>query len=111
MKKLLIAAIALCLPAGSAFAMGDTGWVTLTNANFQIISDGTPRVYVYVPVSNGGCTVTTAAQLVVDSSNPLANMMFSTLLTAKATGKQVDIATTGCTSLNVPMITSIYLGS
>jgi hypothetical protein len=109
----LLVALVSCLPlvALAQSGFGDTGLVYLTSANIQIINDGTPRVFVYVPVSNGGCSVTTAAQLVMDSTNAIASAMYATLLQAKATGVAVDISTYGCTSSNVPKIVSIYLES
>ena len=95
-----------------AFANGDTGLINISNANLQIISyPGQQIAYLYAPVTGGGCTNANAAQLTMDSTNPLGSAMYATLLAAKTTGKAVDIATQGCNSSGYPIIISIYLES
>jgi len=108
--KRFVALMLLGAPVLAA-AMGDTGWVTITGSNLQIISDGSPRVFVYVTVNNGGCS-NSIPELIMDGTNPLASAMYATLLTAKATGQSVDIATSGCSSgIGSPIIVGIYLGT
>jgi hypothetical protein len=107
MRRFLIAFV-FCLP-GAAFALGDTGTVYLTNTNIQVIHDGTPRAYIYVPVSIGGCTNNAAAQLVMDSSNSIATTFYATLLSAKATGQGVNIQTLGCSEQGYPLILAVFL--
>jgi hypothetical protein len=59
--------------------------------------------------SVSGCSNTVGLELVMDSSNPLANSMYATLLSAKTSGQNVDIQTSGCTSSGIPVIISITL--
>jgi hypothetical protein len=104
--KRIVPILLLWIPL-TATADGDSGWISLSGANIQIITDpSSPRVFVYVTV-NGGCA-TTIPVLRMDSSNPVATSMYATLLSAKATGQQVDISTTGCSVSGNPLITSIY---
>lgn len=106
-----LALLLLCAPV-LAFANGGTGLVNISNVNLQIISyPGQQIAYLYVPVTGGGCTNASAAQLTMDSTNPLGAAMYATLLTAKTTGKAVDIGTQGCNSSGYPIIISIYLES
>ena len=105
-----IAFLLLCIPLTALAAVGDSGWITLGPSDVQIISDGNPRVFIYVTVNNAGCTFSTP-ELIMDSTNPLAASMYATLLTAKATGQTVDIETYGCTSNGYPVVISIHLGS
>ena len=109
MKKLF--ALLLLLAPSIALAAGDSGFVSILSSNLQIISDGNPRAFIYVAVNNGGCSNNSIAELIMDSTNPLAGAMYATLLTAKASGQTVDIQTTGCTGSGFPMVTSIYLGT
>lgn len=107
MKKLFLLLI-LCIPC---FGFdGTTGWITITNTNLQIISDGSPRAFIYVTTTNDGCTNHTP-KLVMDNTNPLGGAMYATLLMAKATGKQVQITTVGCSSDGFPIVQTIYIGS
>jgi hypothetical protein len=109
MKKWL-AFLLLGFPA-SVFATGDTGVINMSTTLLQIQSYSTQQnAVVYTTVTGGGCA-SAVPVLVMDSSNPLAAAMYSTLLTAKATGQSVDIATLGCTSSGNPIIISIYLES
>jgi hypothetical protein len=106
-----LALLLLCVPAVS-FAYGDTGPVIISSVNLQIVSlSGQQYAYVYVPVTGGGCTNSSAAQLIMDSTNPLGAAMYATLLSAKSTGQAVDIGTTGRNSAGYPIIFSIYLQS
>lgn len=109
MKRIVLIALLTAAPA-IALAGGDSGFITLTSNNVQIISDGGQRAFIYVTVNNSGCTNTTP-ELVMDSTNPIAAAMYSTILTAKATGQTVDIQTSGCTSSGFPIVTTIYLGT
>lgn len=91
----------------TAAAFGDTGWITLSGNDLQIISDGSPRAFIYVTVNNGGCTSSTP-ELIMDSTNPLATSIYATLLAAKATGATVDIETNGCTAAGFPLVISVH---
>ena len=93
-----------------AFA-GTTGVISIADSNLQVISS--PQIaYLYVPVTSGGCTYSTAAVLVMDgTTNPAANAMYATLLAAKTTGKTVNITTSGCSAAGYPIMTSIYFGT
>jgi hypothetical protein len=108
MKK-LFAISALCWSTFS-FAGGDTGFVSILSSSIQIISDGSPRAFIYVTLNNGGCANSTP-ELIMDSTNPLAGAMYATLLTAKSSGQTVDISTSGCTASGFPLVVSIYLGT
>ncbi len=110
MIKRLAGFVLLWLPISAFAAFGDSGWITLSPSDVQIISDGNPRAFIYVTVNNSGCT-STIPELIMDSTNPLASSMYATLLTAKATGQTVDIETSGCTSNGFPIVISIHLGS
>jgi hypothetical protein len=105
-----IAFLVLCIPLTALASVGDSGWITLGPSDVQIISDGSPRAFIYVTVNNAGCTSSTP-ELIMDSTNPLATSMYATLLTAKVTGQTVDIETYGCTSNGYPVVIAIHLGS
>jgi len=107
MKKFMLN---LLLAPALCFADGSTGSISLTNVRLQIITDSSnPRVYIYVTLS-AGCGGTTPEIVMNPSTNPVANAMYATLLTAQTTGQNVEIITTGCTSdANEPEVTSIYL--
>jgi hypothetical protein len=98
----------LCLALPIAAVASSVGPISITADKLQIISS--PQIaYLYVTVSGSGCTNGTAAVLVMDTTNPAANSMYATLLTAKTSGAQVTITTSGCTSSGYPAINSIYL--
>lgn len=109
MKGLMLISFLSVLPA-LCLADGSTGSVSLANVKIQIIADASnPRAYIYVTLS-AGCGGTTPEIVMSSASNPVANAMYSTLLTAQATGHNVDIITTGCTAdADEPEVTSIYL--
>jgi hypothetical protein len=89
-----------------AFA-GSVGPITISGDQLQII--GSPQIaYVYVSVTNGGCTYDTPV-LIMDSINPSGNAMYATLLAAKTTGGSITITTSGCSAVGYPEITSIYM--
>jgi len=51
-----------------AFANGTSGYVSIQNKDIQIISDGSPRAFIYnVVINNGGCNQTTPVLLMDDS--------------------------------------------
>jgi hypothetical protein len=110
MKKLLRF---ICLLAPSVVFGGTVGPVTISGNQVQIISTAPPTptyiAYVYVPISDGGCTATNAVVLLMDSTNLVANAMYATILAAKTTGASVTITTSGCSSAGIPIINSIYL--
>jgi len=108
MKKLMLVSALLLLP--SLCFSADTGSISLTNVKIQIITDPAhPRAYIYVTL-NGGCGGTTPEIVMASSTNPVANSMYATLLTALAANQNVDISTTGCTTdANEPEVTSIYI--
>ncbi len=96
------------LSPGLVFAGGSTGVIDISSSLLQVISS--PAIaYLYVTVNVGGCSLATPAVLIMDSTNSQAGPMYATLLTAKTTGKTVNITTSGCTSAGYPIITSIYL--
>ena len=103
-----VSVLSLLLP--SLCLAATTGSISLTNVQIQIIADtSNPRAYIYVTL-NGGCGGTTPEIVMNTSTNPAANAMYSTLLTAQATGHNINIITTGCTAdANEPEVTSIYL--
>jgi hypothetical protein len=104
--KSFLAALCLALPM-VAFA-GSAGPITISGNQLQIISS--PQIaYLYVTVSGGGCTYSTAAVLIMDTTNPAGTSMYATLLTAKTSGGQITIATSGCSSAGYAVINSIYL--
>jgi hypothetical protein len=105
MKK-LVALVLFCAPC-LAFA-GSTGVINISSSLLQIINS--PQIaYLYVTVTSGGCSNSSAAVLIMDSTNPLGGAMYATLLTAKTSGKTVNITTSGCSSSGYPIMTSIYL--
>lgn len=110
MTKGTAALLTLALLAPSLCPASDTGPISLSNVKLQVISDtANPRVYIYITL-NGGCGGTTPEVVMNPSTNPVANAMYATLLTAQSTGQNVDIGTTGCTTdANEPEVTSIYL--
>lgn len=104
--KTLIALLSLIAPI-AAFAGGSVGPISISGDQVQVISS--PQIaYVYVSVTGGGCTYATPV-LIMDSTNPAGNAMYATLLTAKATGGNVTITTSGCSSAGYPEISSIYM--
>lgn len=103
--KTLITFISLIAPI-AVFA-GGVGPISISGDQLQIISS--PQIaYLYVSVTGGGCTYATPV-LIMDSTNPAASAMYATLLSAKTTGGNVTISTSGCSSAGYPEITSIYL--
>ncbi|MGD8112987.1 hypothetical protein [Vibrio sp. TRT 17S01] len=92
----------------TAFAYGDSGRTTLEGKRFQVIGDSDPRVFIYdVTINNSGCSGITPV-LVMSSTNILAKELYSALLTAKASGKEVQLMTRGCKDNN-PIIFSVNL--
>ncbi|SMF63854.1 hypothetical protein SAMN02745866_04100 [Alteromonadaceae bacterium Bs31] len=89
-------------------ANGDSGKISLKNKRIQLIADSpNPRAFVYdVVINNGGCSGTTPV-LVMSDTSTLYREMYSTLLAAKAGGKEVSIVTKGCKDNN-PKIFSVY---
>ncbi len=111
MKKFLFAFLLLLLSGSPSlvFANGSTGLVSISDKLLQIISDGAPRLYIYnVVINNGGCAQTTPV-LLMDSTMVLSKEIYSMLLTAKATGRKVDLVTSGCWG-DFPKVFSVYLG-
>jgi hypothetical protein len=106
MKKWRNAFLIAWIPV-TAFALGDSGWIAIGASDVQIINDGNPRAFIYVTVSNSGCTNSTPV-LVMDSTNPIATSMYATLLAAKAAGQTVDIETLGCNSSGYPIVIAIH---
>lgn len=107
MRRYLLISLLLSFPALCFGA--DTGPISLANVKIQIIAPPNPRAYIYVTL-NGGCTGTTPEIVMDPTMNPVASSMYAVLLTAIATGQNVDISTTGCTTdANEPEVTSIYL--
>lgn len=104
--KSLLASLCLVLPI-AAFA-GSAGPITISGNQLQIISS--PQIAcLYVTISGSGCTNSNAAVLIMDTSNPAGTSMYATLLTAKTSGGQITITTSGCSSAGYPVINSIYL--
>lgn len=92
-----------------AFADGYSDYITLNEKRLQIIADSlNPRVFVYdVTIHNSGCSGSVPI-LEMSETNVLAKEMYSTLLTAKASGRELLIITKRC-KYNNPKIFSIYL--
>jgi len=107
MIKRAIVLLLLWAPLTALAAIGDSGWITISASDIQIISDGSPRAFIYVTVNNSGCTLSTP-ELIMDSTNPLATSMYATLMEAKATGQTVVIQTSGCTANGYPIVISIH---
>ncbi|KLN65647.1 hypothetical protein [Vibrio sp. VPAP30] len=104
--------VVLILFLASGYSVAGTSVETsLVGKKIQIISTGTPRVYIYDLPVNDGCKDSTPVLIMSGlQANPLAKEIYSTLLAAKASGKRVLIQTTGCWSeYSTPVITSMYL--
>ena len=98
----------LCLIVPVVASAGNAGPITISGNQLQII--GSPQMaYLYVAISGGGCTSSNAGVLIMDSTNPAGASMYATLLTAKTSGGQITISTSGCSASGYPIITSIYL--
>jgi hypothetical protein len=102
-----IAYFLLWVPFIASAQIADSGWISISTSDIQIISDGNPRAFIYVTINNSGCTYSTP-ELTMDSTNPLANSMYAALLAAKAAGQMVDIETSGCTSNGYPIVIAIH---
>jgi hypothetical protein len=109
MIKRAIVLLLLWAPLTALAAIVDSGWITISASDIQIINDGngSPRAFIYVTVNNSGCTHSTP-ELIMDSTNPLATSMYATLMEAKATGQTVDIVTSGCSTIGYPIVISIH---
>jgi hypothetical protein len=105
--------VIMSLLAVNAFALGRSGDISLEGKAIQVISDGeSSRVFVYgANISTSGCTGDTSTPVIkMGSANPLASELYSTILMAKASGKQVELITSGCLSNgSYPVIFSIYV--
>lgn len=109
MFKKTILIFTLLLTSNTFAANSNT--TTLTSKRIQIISTGTQRAYIYDLPINGGCTNKIPVLLFSGpNKNPLAKEIYSTLLTAKASGKKVTIQSNKCwPEYSTPIITSLYL--
>jgi hypothetical protein len=107
-----ILALLLIMISAHTFAQGSSGYISLTNKKIQIISGGSPRVYVYdAPIANSGCSGSTSIPvLLMDDTVAIHKEMYAMLLAAKASGKEVAIVTDGCwNNGEYPKIHSIYM--
>ena len=114
MKKLLAACL-ITFVSFSAFAAsgGRTGYIDLSDKKMQLLSgtESTSRLIVYDAKFEGGnCSKNSSGSIFF--SDFLAKEMYSMLLTAKASGKRVELIAKDCVAISdntVPKITSIYL--
>lgn len=113
MLLLLTVLVSFCSWAGG----GRSGYVSLVDKRLQIISGGSSasdnpaRLFVY-DVSMVGSTCNGSTPTLFFDSNPLAKELYSMLLTAKATGINVEIIASRCRDLGgvlFPDVDSIYL--
>ncbi|MGR6873492.1 hypothetical protein ACU6U9_14555 [Pseudomonas sp. HK3] len=89
----------------------DSAPTDLTGKDLQIISTGTPRVYIYNALIQG-CTDSTTPVLILGGvdENPLGKEIYSALLMAKASGKKIILQSSKCWSeRSMPEITSMYI--
>ena len=76
--------------------------------NIQIITDGTPRVYIGNKIDGSalGCANNTPVILL---DEPHGYLLYETLLSAKKSGQQVNLIASKCWDVySTPIITSIY---
>lgn len=110
-STIAILVIFLLIFSSFSFAGTEVGPVSLQGKRLQIISTGTPRLYIYDLPIDSGCTQNIPVLILGGSEkNIIANELYSAILMAKASGKQVTIQTTGCWSgWSTPVITSMYI--
>lgn len=87
---------------------------SLSGVDLQIITSGsTPRVYIYgASIVNSGCTESDNPVLLLggNDANPLGNELYSALLMAKASGKEVILQSDHCwADYSKPVLTSMYI--
>lgn len=105
MKKILGLFIVLCTISTGANAV-TSGPIDL--GNIQIITDGTPRVYLGNSIDGGalGCANNIPVILL---DEPHGVVLYETLLSAKKSGQKVNLIASSCWSVfSTPVITSIY---
>lgn len=110
MNKFLILFL-VTIVSNMGHAATSSASINLVGSDLQIISTGTPRVYVY-NVSIEGCTEGTTPVLLLGGAdkNPLGKELYSALLMAKASGKKVVLQSDRCWSeRSMPVLTSMYI--
>ena len=90
------------------------GWLSYFNGWLSYFINGWLsyfRLYIYDLPIDSGCTQNIPVLILGGSEkNIIANELYSAILMAKASGKQVTIQTTGCWSgWSTPVITSMYI--
>ncbi len=98
----------------SASSLGsDSDPTSLEGIDLQIISSNTPRVYIYgAPIINSGCEKSDNPVLLLGGSdaNTLGKELYSALLMAKASGKEVVLQSDHCwAEHSKPVLTSMYI--
>ncbi|MCO7224250.1 hypothetical protein [Pleionea sp. CnH1-48] len=103
----LLAAVSLSSMAAS------TGKINLDNVRLQVNGSAPARVFIYdVKVTGTNCSRNDIPVILFDEANGhlLGEEMYSTLLSAKMAGKQVDITTNGCWHNGTyPIVGSVYV--
>ncbi len=116
MKNIIMGFMCIVLST-SAFADGPgrSGFVDISNNRLQLIQGGMSRLYVYdVDMRAHGetsCTIKTTPVLLFNSGD-ITQEIYSALLMAKASGKEVDLIAGNCVEISgetYSSISSIYV--
>ena len=101
----------MLLTSVEVFSSANSAVTSLAGKRLQVISTGTPRVYVYDVELDGGCTHKIPVLLLGGSDkNVIGKELYSALLMAKASGKKVLLQSNHCwKDYSTPVITSLYI--
>ncbi|WP_444945613.1 hypothetical protein ACJJIP_16440 [Microbulbifer sp. VTAC004] len=111
MKKLALVVFGFLFSLEVAAA--SSGFVDISDNNIQLINgSGMSRLLVYGVTMSGTTCTNTDVPILLFSESDIAKEMYSMILTAKATGRKVNIISGECVDLvgvTYNSITSVYM--
>ena len=113
MKAIFLIASLILIPSLALAGAGRSDYTDISDSRLQIISGSMSRLYVYdVTMKDSECGIKTVPTLFFDDDIAIAKEIYSMILMAKATGKEMEFIAGSCVSIGsdtYPSITSVYI--